>query len=77
MQIGVSDAYHCSDMLTVAGTVDKTVLAVQQQGLAAMKTWLADWKPAESSKSVRREESTERFVKPVNLWTRKRDPIVD
>ncbi|TFY82708.1 hypothetical protein EWM64_g1304 [Hericium alpestre] len=44
--ISESDGFHCSDLLTRAGTVDSTVAKVQAAGLAAMKEWLAEWKPS-------------------------------
>ncbi|KAI0047352.1 peptidase S28 [Auriscalpium vulgare] len=43
--IAVGDGFHCSDLITGNGAVDKTVLAVQNQGLAAIKGWLAEFKP--------------------------------
>ncbi|KAH9948740.1 peptidase S28 [Amylocystis lapponica] len=43
--IALGDAFHTSDMIMENGAVDATVAAVQAQGLAAMKAWLADWKP--------------------------------
>lgn len=42
--IAVSDGFHCSDLDTIEGVVDPTVKAVQQQGLAVMKEWIAEWK---------------------------------
>lgn len=47
--IAVGDGFHCSDLLTDNADVDETVLAVQQQGLAAMKEWLAEWQPSAQS----------------------------
>ena len=44
--IGVSDGFHCSDLITKNGQVDATVLVVQKQGLAAIKGWLAGRVPA-------------------------------
>ncbi|KAI0063287.1 peptidase S28 [Artomyces pyxidatus] len=44
--IALSNGFHCSDLLTYSGEVDSTILAVQKQGLAAIKGWLAGWKPA-------------------------------
>ena len=38
--IGLSNGFHCSDLITNNGLVDSTVLAVQKQGLAAIETWL-------------------------------------
>ncbi|TDL23893.1 hypothetical protein BD410DRAFT_720031 [Rickenella mellea] len=46
--IAVSDGFHCSDLLT-NNNVDSSVDAVQKQGLAAMKTWLAQWTPSNST----------------------------
>lgn len=43
--IAEGDGFHCSDLLTSAGVVDSTIAAVQAQGLATMKTWLAAWRP--------------------------------
>lgn len=44
--IAEGDGFHCSDLLTANAVVDTTVRAVQTQGLAQMKTWLAEWRPA-------------------------------
>ena len=41
----VSDGFHCSDLFTVYGYYDSTVAAVQRQGLAAIKTWVAAFRP--------------------------------
>nr|GAT54219.1 predicted protein [Mycena chlorophos] len=43
--IEVGPGFHCSDLLTIEGTVNDGVLAVQTEGLAAMKRWIAAWKP--------------------------------
>ena len=51
--IGVSDGFHCSDMITQNGRVDSTVLAVQQQGLAAIKGWLQGEVPSKRTDSLR------------------------
>ena len=44
--VGFSDGFHCSDLSTANANVDPTVAAVQKQALAAIKTWLAEFKPA-------------------------------
>ncbi|KAH9839143.1 peptidase S28 [Rhodofomes roseus] len=41
--IAVGDGFHCSDLIIANGEADSTVAAVQQQGLAAMKSWLEGW----------------------------------
>lgn len=70
--IGLGDGFHCSDLITSSGTVDPTILAVQQKALAEMQTWLKTWKP--SAKHSRRDDITnapgEPLVKPVNAWLR-------
>ncbi|KAI0065737.1 peptidase S28 [Artomyces pyxidatus] len=43
--IAEGNGFHCSDLLTENGGVDSTVLAVQNQGLAVIGKWLAEWKP--------------------------------
>jgi hypothetical protein len=43
--IALSDGFHASDMGSVAA-IDPTVAAVQNQALASMKQWLAEWKLA-------------------------------
>jgi hypothetical protein len=43
--IALSDGFHGDDMTTQSGMVDASLGAVQQQALAAMATWLVDWKP--------------------------------
>ena len=52
--IAVSDGFHCSDMLTKAGTVDSTVLAVQQAGLAKLEQWVKEFIPASKKRAVER-----------------------
>lgn len=37
-----NEGFHCSDLLTAYGQ-DSTVRAVQDQALASMKGWLAEW----------------------------------
>lgn len=44
--IKVGDGFHCTDMGTSSGLADPTVGAVQTAALAAMKGWLAQWKPS-------------------------------
>ena len=44
--IGISDGFHCSDLLTTSGTVDSTVLSVQKAGLAKLSQWTKEFKPA-------------------------------
>ncbi|VDC02130.1 unnamed protein product [Peniophora sp. CBMAI 1063] len=52
--IGLSDGMHCSDLLTQAGAVDSTVLAVQQAGLAKIEQWVKEFVPASKKRSVER-----------------------
>lgn len=47
--IAIGDGFHCSDLLTENALVDETVAAVQTEGLASMKEWLAGWEPSVSS----------------------------
>ena len=47
--IGVSDGFHCSDLMTKSGTVDSTVLAVQKAGLAKISQWVGEFVPASSA----------------------------
>ena len=49
--IGLSDGMHCSDLLTKAGSVDNTVLAVQQAGLNKLSQWLKEFVPASKKRS--------------------------
>jgi len=44
--IGLSDGFHCSDLIVANGAVDSTVLGVQQSGLAKIGAWLKEFKPA-------------------------------
>ncbi|GJE96313.1 serine carboxypeptidase S28-domain-containing protein [Phanerochaete sordida] len=48
--IAVGDGFHCSDLITENGSVDPTVLAVQQRSLTFMKTWLEGFKPSKPAK---------------------------
>lgn len=48
--IAVGDGFHCSDLITENGSVDPTVLAVQQRSLTFMKTWLEGFKPTKPGK---------------------------
>jgi hypothetical protein len=50
----VGDGFHCSDLGTAAGQVDRTIAHVQKVALSYMKTWLADWRPSSNSTVVRR-----------------------
>lgn len=43
--VGVSDGFHVSDLVTFNAFVDSTVAAVQNQGLAAIGTWLGEFRP--------------------------------
>ncbi|KAK7054098.1 peptidase S28 [Favolaschia claudopus] len=68
--IAVSEGFHCGDLLTREGVANPTVLAVQKQALAAIKTWIAAWKPAKV-RSVRDSRIRERKLKkPVDGWFR-------
>lgn len=44
MPIGLSDGFHCSDLLTTTGAVDATVGKVQASALVSMSAWLKEWK---------------------------------
>ena len=50
--IGISDGFHCSDLVTKSGTVDSTVLAVQQAGLAKLGRWVKQFVPAIQKRDV-------------------------
>lgn len=52
--IVVGDGFHCSDLGTSSAKVDPTIAHVQAESLKYMKTWLAAWKPSNSSSSSRR-----------------------
>ncbi|EGO28580.1 hypothetical protein SERLADRAFT_354447 [Serpula lacrymans var. lacrymans S7.9] len=39
-----TDAFHCSDLVTVYGYYDVTVRNTQLAGLSSMRTWLSQWK---------------------------------
>ncbi|KAK7062128.1 peptidase S28 [Favolaschia claudopus] len=68
--IAVSEGFHCGDLLTREGVANPTVLAVQKQALASIKTWIAAWKPTKV-RSVRDLRSRERKLKkPVDGWFR-------
>jgi hypothetical protein len=41
--VGDSDGFHCSDLKMGAGANDPSVIGVQQQALAAMKRWIAEF----------------------------------
>jgi hypothetical protein len=47
--IGESDGFHCSDLKMGAGANDASVIAVQQQALASMKRWIAQFPRASSA----------------------------
>ncbi|KAF7294367.1 hypothetical protein HMN09_01166000 [Mycena chlorophos] len=64
--IEVGPGFHCSDLLTIEGTVNDGVLAVQTEGLAAMKRWIAAWKPKPAA--VRRGadgDAVQRLATPI------------
>ncbi|KAJ8697118.1 hypothetical protein PTI98_006924 [Pleurotus ostreatus] len=51
-QIGLmASGFHCSD-LSARSAIDPTVAEVQQQALAAFKTWLSTWEPSEAEEFV-------------------------
>ena len=52
--IGISDGFHCSDLLTESGTVDSTVLAVQKAGLSKLSQWVKEFVPAAKKREVER-----------------------
>lgn len=52
--IGISDGFHCSDLITDSGTVDSTVLAVQKAGLAKLSQWVKEFEPASKKREVER-----------------------
>ncbi|KAG6808517.1 hypothetical protein H0H92_003858 [Tricholoma furcatifolium] len=77
--IEVGDGFHCSDLLTESGSVDATVLAVQQKALGFMQTWLAEWtRPAhgvgtsfaKSAPVTSSQTAPEHAVKPVNAFSK-------
>ncbi|KAG6860254.1 hypothetical protein C0995_013704 [Termitomyces sp. Mi166 len=81
--IAVGDGFHCSDLLTMSGTVDATVRAVQTEALGFMKTWLASWKPQGKDKGTSAPKSTpvstkhepkEHAVKHVNAFSKGVEP---
>ena len=45
--IAVSDGFHCSDFFTYHGQIDPTIRRVQQQALASIETWIAEFQPRE------------------------------
>jgi len=74
--IAESDGFHCSDLLT-GNNVDATVALVQAKGLAAIKTWLAAWKPNSNGAPVTSPRSVPAppqnaspavQSKPINAW---------
>ncbi|KAK7062118.1 peptidase S28 [Favolaschia claudopus] len=69
--IAVGEGYHCADLLTREGLANPTVLAVQNHGLASIKTWIAAWKPAKAPHAARQLENREpRVNKPLQGWFR-------
>ncbi|KAJ7724875.1 serine carboxypeptidase S28-domain-containing protein [Mycena metata] len=71
--IAVGEGYHCADLLTREGTANPTVLAVQDHGLASIKSWIAAWKPAKAKRSVEELETRELrtgLAKPLQGWFR-------
>ncbi|KAF7332418.1 putative extracellular serine carboxypeptidase [Mycena kentingensis (nom. inval.)] len=49
--IAVGEGFHCADLLTREATANPSVRAVQDQGLASMKAWIAAWTPAAHTSS--------------------------
>lgn len=77
--IGEGDGFHCSDLLT-SSNIDPTILAVQNEGLASMKKWIAAWKPHNNGLPVKTPRSVPAppqqaqppaFIKPINAWFKK------
>ncbi|KAF8214001.1 peptidase S28 [Mycena galopus ATCC 62051] len=66
--------YHCADLLTQEGTANPTVLAVQKEGLASIKGWIAAWKPAKTvgARGLEGQEPgpSTKLAKPIQGWFR-------
>ncbi|KAJ7284199.1 serine carboxypeptidase S28-domain-containing protein [Mycena rebaudengoi] len=74
--IAVGAGFHCSDLARSQGLANPTVLEVQTKALAAMKRWLAAWKPKKHSKREEHPlnvEEPEIFDKPLRGF---RTPIL-
>ncbi|KAJ7246535.1 peptidase S28 [Mycena haematopus] len=71
--IAVGAGYHCADLLTREGAANPTVLAVQTQGLASIKGWIAAWKPAKKIGARQlegQEPGPKKSSKPLQGWFR-------
>ncbi|KAJ7228229.1 serine carboxypeptidase S28-domain-containing protein, partial [Mycena pura] len=74
--IAVGEGYHCADLLTREGLANPTVLAVQQEGLASIKGWIAAWKSAKAKRSEQPEaralgvSTLTGLAKPLHGWFR-------
>lgn len=58
--------------MTREGTANPSVAAVQTQGLASMKTWIAAWKPAKGKviRELEKGEPSTGLTKPLQGWFR-------
>lgn len=63
--------------VTREGTANPTVAAVQSEGLASIKSWIAAWKPAKGkiSRQLETRELDGTVVKPLQGWFRM--PVFD
>jgi hypothetical protein len=74
----VGNGFHCSDLGTPSGLADPTIGAVQAAALAAMKNWLAEWKPTGNSPTKNVSGGSEtaiaqensQILKPINAWSK-------
>jgi hypothetical protein len=75
--IGIGNGFHGSDMITLSGTDDPTILAVQKKALVSIRGWLAAWKPKGTGPPTRNPKSVPvplkkvsppTVTKPVNAW---------
>lgn len=65
--IAQGGGFHCSDMLASSGEADATILAVQNEALESMKSWLSLYKSATAPVDVSEEQATP-FTKRVSPW---------
>ncbi|KAJ6515446.1 serine carboxypeptidase S28-domain-containing protein [Mycena sanguinolenta] len=74
--IAEGEGYHCADLLSREGTANPTVKAVQTEGLASIKKWIAAWKPAKTLIARQPEIQSQepgpstKLTKPLQGWFR-------
>lgn len=66
--IALSDGFHCSDLLALSGTADPTILAVQNQALGTMHSWLSMYAPVNGTAVDNSSEAPPTSRQRAGVW---------